>query len=1205
MANFATLVLGVDSRQMVKGEKALKDTTREANKTERAVDETGKAFVEAGAKSKASTAAMTAGMKRAAAAAAALLTATLSLGAGIKIIREFETSVSKMGAISGATTSELKAMRDVAKDLGSTTEFSATQAADGLSFLAMAGFNAAESMAAIPAVLDLATASGMGLAEAADTASNIMSGFGINAGDAANVTDVLAAASTRANTNVAQLGAAMSTVAPIAKALGIGIEDTAAAIGVMSDAGIQGERAGTALRGVLASLAGPTTEAERVLKSIGLTIADVDPATNSLSAVMGKLGAAGLTTADAMTVFGREAASGALVMIDGAKRLGEFGDELGRVDGAAADMAATMRDNLGGDIDGLMSALSGLAISLGEAGLTAILRGVVGGLTAVTRGVSAVVDAFGSAVGWIGGFTDVTRQLSDATDNVTIAMGDEIGQANALFTLMGTGTTMTQSAALATLSQAEAHMRSADAKREEASATIALQQAQLTLDYKARIEGLASIREGTDAYYEQQSAIATILNQMGDLKAIQGGINGEYSVAVSEVDRIREAIAGAVNGMVTFDGKVITANELTNRLAAAAGGINFSSAIGGAEALAQRLGVSLSLARQIASTAGTSNITSSQVFDPRSPHYNAAAQASANREAELARLRKSFEDANAAADAAAASALNFSSVTGGGGGSSVAGAAKEAEQKTADYASTMQDAAMTMEEMGVAKAQILIGGIDSVSNAFGDWISNGFKDFKGFAKSIIDTFKNMLSQMIAMAIKNKIMISLGLGGSVAGTAAAAGGAAAGGAGAALGGMGTAFMSGASGLMSGGFAGASAAISGATGALGSFAAAAGAIALPLLAVVGVFTFFKKKTKLLDEGLQGTVKGFDAAIQSFNKTKTTRFWGLSKKISTNVTELDAAQASPLINAIGGIQQSVLAAAQTLGVGTTAFNKFSYDFKLSLKGMTDDEKSKAINAELLKMGDAFASIIPSISSLNELLAVSSERYNLQNRVLELQGKDEELLARVREQQMNATHELNKATLQQVFALEDAAAASQKAADLAANLATIASERLGIQRQIWQLLGDTNSMREDELSNIHESNRGLQNRLYALQDEKEAADAATKAIQDMIDAISPENFATIAGYNLAIGRANSGQSASRVTSAGNTLVSVPQDGGNQNANTSLIAELRALRTEVANFKEESRGLTMNANSDIRKIRINSDKDQAIGIPSTRAEGA
>ncbi len=319
----------------------------------------------------------------------------------IRGISEFETSMSSVGAVTRASAADLAAMRDLARDMGATTEFSATQAANGLRFLGMAGFSATESINTLPNVLNLATASGLELAQAADTASNIMSAFSINALGSAKVSDVLAAASSRANTTVGQLGAAMSTVGPVAAALDISLSDTAAAIGVMSDAGIQGERAGTALRGVLASLTGPTDQARDALARYGLTAADVNPATDDLADIMDRLGSVGLSTADAMTIFGREAASGALVLAGASDRLREFSGELTQADGEARRMADTMRDNLGGDIAGLVSAMSGLILTMGEAGLTNALRGATQGVTDLVRGVSGGLEAIGDLTGYV------------------------------------------------------------------------------------------------------------------------------------------------------------------------------------------------------------------------------------------------------------------------------------------------------------------------------------------------------------------------------------------------------------------------------------------------------------------------------------------------------------------------------------------------------------------------------------------------------------------------------------------------------------------------------------------------------------------------------------------------------------------------------------------------------------------------------------
>ena len=169
-------------------------------------------------------------------------------------------------------------------------------------------------------------------------------------------------------------------------------------------------------------------------------------------------------------------------------------------------------------------------------------------------------------------------------------------------------------------------------------------------------------------------------------------------------------------------------------------------------------------------------------------------------------------------------------------------------------------------------------------------------------------------------------------------------------------------------------------------------------------------------------------------------------------------------------------------------------------------------AVTAELAKMGDAFAAVVPGISSLNELLAISSERYNLQNRVLELQGKGEELLARQREAQMNATHELNKAILQQIFNLEDAAiaaqaaqeaaqAAAQAAAEIAAKNKAVLDQRFGIETQLLQLQGNTNALRQRELAALDPANRALQSLIFNLEDSAKAAemlaDRQTKAAE------------------------------------------------------------------------------------------------------------
>jgi TP901 family phage tail tape measure protein len=1036
MANFAELVLRARTEGLRQGERALRDTTREARRTERATDDMSRGFDRAGR----SSGGMSANMKKAAIAVAAVSAAIAGLGTAIRVIREFETSMSRLGAVSRATATELNNMRNVARNLGATTEFSATQAADGLNFLAMAGFSASESMAAIPAVLDLATASGLGLADAADIASNIMSGFGIEAKNAADVADILAAASSRANTDVSQLGQAMATVAPIAKALDMRLEDTAAAIGVLSDAGIQGERAGTALRGVLASLAGPTADASKVFNNLGLTIADIDPAVNSLSVIMQRLGDAGLSTADAMTVFGREAASGALVLIDGAKRVGEFGDELSRVDGAASDMADTMRDNLGGDIDGLQSAVAGLIISLGDAGLTAVLRGVISVVTTVVRVVGYFVDIIG---GLGGAVASVTKELMGfgvsalntqrAIDNITLAIGDEVKALGVLSGELIPGTRLSYDAAEAKLAETRAIYSKIEAARQEALQETMRSEAyresqreidrlQQALERIVRFQQdaaddpdslLAQMPEQAQRAAEQvagiQDALIAAVEKQNALVAASSALSPEIVAAQNAIDLLEAGIAESAGEMVIVGGKTAEATTLTERLAMIAGQVSFERAATDAENLAKWLGISVSAALQL------TNITPMMADEDAAMGVSVmptGQQREANRRAvesyrsEVEKLtgstsraggasraaRDEFEALRRSLDPDYANLVKYNEAT-----KLLNAALAEGKVTQAEYNKLL---AAAKDQFGQAEKSVkslssklrgeLKSAVGDVKDAWSDFVDRGFKDFKGFANSVVDIFKQMLLKMIAMAAKNKIMVSLGLGGG--GGLASAGASLLGGAGGILGGvgglagLGSAFLGGASflgsgiasgfaaggigGAISGGASALATAASGATLGLGGAAAALGAVAGPALALYAAVKFFGKTTKTLDTGIRVAVDGMDVLAESFKKTQTSRFFGLSKKNRTTTTA-----APGIAGAVADIQGSVVEAARVLGVGSSVFDQFSYDFKLSLKGLSADERTRKVNEELQKLGDNFAMLVPGMQSANEVIAKAAE--------------------------------------------------------------------------------------------------------------------------------------------------------------------------------------------------------------------------------------
>ena len=371
-------------------------------------------------------------------------------------------------------------------------------------------------------------------------------------------------------------------------------------------------------------------------------------------------------------------------------------------------------------------------------------------------------------------------------------------------------------------------------------------------------------------------------------------------------------------------------------------------------------------------------------------------------------------------------ALDDTETSGGnaekGAGKAAKGAGKaekaieRAKTEAEGYANALKEAAFTAEDLGTEKANVLIGGIDGVSNAFGDWVARGFKDFKDFTKSIVSSFTGMLGQMVALAAKNRIMIGMGFsgGGGAAGTAAqaASGGGGAGGMLGQLGGIAGGFGSfrGAWGGGSGVLGGASAAIgafangglAGGLGAVGSMAGqvsmglqglgtAIGAVAVPLLAVAAVFSFFKKKTKELDSGLRVTVTGMDSLLESFRHVEVSRFWGLSKKKKTYYTELEAEDADPLEKVIHDLQSGILQTAEALNVGSDAFDAFSHQIKISTKGMTEEEAQAAIIEGLQGLSDEFAAMVPGLADLQ--LEGEGAATTLQRIVTELQTVNDAL--------------------------------------------------------------------------------------------------------------------------------------------------------------------------------------------------------------------
>lgn len=307
--------------------------------------------------------------------------------------KSFEYEMSKVQAISGATGDDFTALTNLAKELGATTLFSASEASQGMQYLAMAGWKTQDIMAGLPAILDLSIASGSDLARVADIASDAMTGFGMQANEAGHFADVLAYASSNANVNVELLGESFKYVAPLAESTNQSMETVTGAIAKLGDAGIKGSMAGTALRAILNRLATAPKPVAQAMEELGVQIYDQDGKMRNLNTIIGDVSRAmdGMTDEQknqyGTMIAGTEALSAWNVLLGvGEDGLNSFAKELENADGSAKAMADTMGDNLKGSLDNLESALEGLKIALYEK---------------VKEPVKAVVDGIIECIDWI------------------------------------------------------------------------------------------------------------------------------------------------------------------------------------------------------------------------------------------------------------------------------------------------------------------------------------------------------------------------------------------------------------------------------------------------------------------------------------------------------------------------------------------------------------------------------------------------------------------------------------------------------------------------------------------------------------------------------------------------------------------------------------------------------------------------------------
>lgn len=335
--------------------------------------------------------------------------------AAVKTASDFDASMSNVQAISGATAEDMEILREKAREMGEKTKFSATEAGDAMSYMAMAGWKTGDMLGGIEGIMNLAAASGEDLATTSDIVTDALTAFGMTAEESGNLADIMAAASSNANTNVSLLGESFKYVAPLFGAMNYSAEDAATALGLMANAGIKGSQAGTSLKTAIANMVSPTDSMAAVMDKYELSLTNTDGTMKSFSEVMemlrGKMGGLSETeqAAAASTLFGKEAMAGMLSIINAAPADYEkLTNAVDNADGSAKNMADTMNDNLAGQITILKSKLQELAISIGETLMPYIKKAV--------EVIQKIVDKFN-------GMSDAQKKLIVVIGIIIAALG--------------------------------------------------------------------------------------------------------------------------------------------------------------------------------------------------------------------------------------------------------------------------------------------------------------------------------------------------------------------------------------------------------------------------------------------------------------------------------------------------------------------------------------------------------------------------------------------------------------------------------------------------------------------------------------------------------------------------------------------------------------------------------------------------------------
>lgn len=362
--------------------------------------------------------------------------------AAVKTAADFDSAMSQVAAVSGATGKDFDALRNKAREMGAKTKFSATEAAEAMNYMAMAGWKTEDMLDGIEGVMNLAAASGEDLATTSDIVTDALTAFGLSAKDSGHFADILAATSSNANMNVSMMGETFKYCAPIAGALGFSAEDTAEAIGLMANAGIKSSQAGTALRTIMNNLAGDVKISGKAIGDVTIATTNADGSMRDLSDILADCRSAfgNLTESEkaqaAESLVGKNAMSGFLALMNaGQGDIDKLSSAIDNCDGSAEKMAMTMQDNLAGQLTILKSQLQELAISFGDILMPAIrsivskLQGFVDKLNGMDEGTKRTIVTIALLVASIGPLLVI---IGTAISKIGVAMQGFVKLANGI-----------------------------------------------------------------------------------------------------------------------------------------------------------------------------------------------------------------------------------------------------------------------------------------------------------------------------------------------------------------------------------------------------------------------------------------------------------------------------------------------------------------------------------------------------------------------------------------------------------------------------------------------------------------------------------------------------------------------------------------------------------------------------------------------------